>query len=96
MEIPSYFTYIQSLFAVISVYILFKTRKENKKYINIPFRYRMLAAFIVILFMVTVVLLITQFEVRIGSIYYYFYMFLMLIWLISILYFFLTRTKIRK
>lgn len=94
MEIPSYFTYIQTLFALVSMYILFKTRKENKKYINIPLKYRLLAAFAVILSLIIVVLLITQMNVKIGEIYYYFYYSLMIVWFICIVYMFFTRKVI--
>lgn len=91
MEMPSYFIYIQGLFGLITAYILIKSRKENKKYINIPLKYRLIGAFTVILSLIIVVVLITKFGVEISDIYYYFYYSLMIVWFVSIIYFFSTR-----
>lgn len=101
MEIPSYFTYIQGLFGLITAYILIKTRKnkqENKQTREegntITTRYRMLAAILTILSLIIIVSLIMKFDLQIGIVFYYIYYFLMVAWFIGIVYMFSTRKVI--
>ncbi|STA63126.1 hypothetical protein [Chryseobacterium indoltheticum] len=101
MEIPSYFTYIQGLFGLITAYILIKTRKNkqenkqnNQEGNTITTKHRMIAAILTILSLIIIVSLIMKFNLQIGNIFYYLYYSLMVAWFISIVYMFSTRKVI--
>lgn len=100
MEIPSYFTYIQGLFGLITAYILIKNRnkkeenKQNKEGKTITSKHRTIAAILTILSLVIIVSIIMKYNIQVGNVFYIIYYSLMLAWFIGIVYMFSTKKVI--